>query len=198
MIRSVKTNPHNISARPENHHGQIISEPRAGFAIISVLVIITLLGAIAVPLLNTVSQSRKSAVSLRVTTHLGHEARENFELGFHMTKLDGGIPSFFKTGISPSAVPIGTACFKRINAVDSEYLGGFTIRDPNIRHSPMTVSNNRSVITFAYNNGRKTGAVFEELVIVSCAMSETGEIGIYAGKLGVIDGSFYPINYGQF
>lgn len=198
MIRSVKIDQHNMSAHPEHHHGQIMREPRAGFAIISVLVIVTLLGAIAVPLLNTVHKSRESAVSLRVTSHLGHEARENFELGFHMTKLDGGIPSFFKTGISPSVIPIGTACFKRINAVDNEYLGGFDIFDPNIHHSPMTVSNNRSVVTFAYDNGRKTGAVFEELVIVSCAMSETGEIGVYAGKLGVIDGSFYPINYGQF
>ncbi|WP_438997038.1 hypothetical protein [Candidatus Puniceispirillum sp.] len=198
MIRCVKHKQHNISAHPKNHHGQIISESRAGFAIISVLVIITLLGAIAVPLLNTVNHSRKSAVSLRVTSHLGHEARENFELGFHMTKLDGGIPSFFKTGISPSVIPIGVACFKRINAVDNEYLGNFDISSPNIRHSPMTVSNKRSVVTFAYNNGRQTGAVFEELVIVSCAMSETGEIGVYAGKLGVIDGSFYPINYGQF
>ena len=198
MIKSAKINQHNISAHPENHHDQIISAPRAGFAIISVLVIVTLLGAIAVPLLNTVNHSRKSAISLRVASHLGHEARENFEVGFHLTKLDGGIPSFYKKGISISVIPIAKACYKRIDAVDSEYLGGFTFWNPNIRHSPMTVSNNRSVVTFAFNNGRKTGAVFEELVIVSCAMSETGEIGIYAGKLGVIDGSFYPINYGQF
>ena len=123
---------------------------------------------------------------------------ENFEIGFHLTKLDGGIPRFFKTGVSASVIPIGTACLKRINAVDNEYLGGFHLFDPNIRHSPMTSSNNRNVVTFAYNNGRKTGAVFEELVIISCAMSETGEIGVYAGKLGAIDGSFYPINFGQF
>ena len=176
----------------------MLPKSRDGFAIISVLVVITLLGAIAVPLLNTVNKSRESAISIRVASHLGHEARENFEIGFHLTKLDGGIPRFFKTGISGSVIPIGTACFKRINAVDNEYLSGFDIFDPNIRHSPMTSSNNRNVVTFAYNNGRKTGAVFEELVIISCAMSETGEIGVYAGKLGVIDGSFYPINFGQF
>jgi hypothetical protein len=198
MITNIKISSANSRVYSQIQDNQIFPKTRDGFAIISVLVVITLLGAIAVPLLNTVNKSRESAISIRVASHLGHEARENFEIGFHLTKLDGGIPRFFKTGISSSVIPIGTACLKRINTVDNEYLGGFDIFDPNIRHSPITVSNNRSVVTFAYNNGRKTGAVFEELVIISCAMSETGEIGVYAGKLGVIDGSFYPINFGQF
>ncbi|WP_348721237.1 hypothetical protein [uncultured Candidatus Puniceispirillum sp.] len=194
----IKNYLHNSNTDIQDHYSEMGLQKRNGFAIISVLVVITLLGAIAVPLLNTVNKSRESAISIRVATHLGHEARENFEIGFHLTKLDGGIPSFFKTGASASVISIGNACLKRINAVDNEYLGGFTIGDPNIRHSPITISNNRKVVTFAYNNGRKTGAVFEELVIISCAMSETGEMGVYAGKLGVIDGSFYPINFGQF
>lgn len=198
MITNIKISLANSRISSQSQDNYIFPKTRDGFAIISVLVVITLLGAIAVPLLNTVNKSRESATSIRVASHLEHEARENFEIGFHLTKLDGGIPRFFKTGISGSVIPIGTACFKRINAVDNEYLGGFDIFDPNIRHSPMTTSNNRNVVTFAYNNGRKTGAVFEELVIMSCAMSETGEIGVYAGKLGVIDGSFYPINFGQF
>lgn len=194
----IKNYLHNSNTDIQDHYSEMGLQKRNGFAIISVLVVITLLGAIAVPLLNTVNKSRESAISIRVATHLGHEARENFEIGFHLTKLDGGIPSFFKTGASASVISIGNACLKRINAVDNEYLGGFTIGDSNIRHSPITISNNRKVVTFAYNNGRKTGAVFEELVIISCAMSETGEMGVYAGKLGVIDGSFYPINFGQF
>ena len=198
MTIFIKIRPYSTKVHSENHFGQITFKKRDGFAIISVLVVITLLGAIAVPLLNSVNKSRESAISIRVASHLGHEARENFEIGFHLTKLDGGIPRFFKTGASASVIPVGEACLKRINAVDNEYLGGFTIFDPNIRHSPITVSNNRKVVTFAYNNGRATGAVFEELVIISCAMSETGELGVYAGKLGAIDGSFYPINFGQF
>lgn len=198
MITNIKISLANYRIFRQNQDNRMFPKTRDGFAIISVLVVITLLGAIAVPLLNTVNKSKESAISIRVASHLGHEARENFEIGFHLTKLDGGIPRFFKTGASASVIPIGTACLKRINAVDNEYLGGFDIFDPNIHHSPLTVSNKRSVVTFAYNNGRKTGAVFEELVIISCAMSETGEIGVYAGKLGVIDGSFYPINYGQF
>ena len=198
MKACMKIHPHNTKTHSENHSGHIGFKNLDGFAIISVLVVITLLGVIAVPLLNSVNKSWESAISIRVASHLGHEARENFEIVFHLTKLDGGIPSFFKTGASASVIPVGEACMKRINAVDNEYLGGFTIFDANIRHSPMTLSNNRKVVTFAYDNGRATGAVFEELVIISCAMSETGEIGVYAGKLGVIDGSFYPINYGQF
>ena len=198
MITNIKITLANSRIFSQSQDNHIFPRTRDGFAIISVLVVITLLGAIAVPLLNTVNKSRESAISIRVASYLEHEARENFEIGFHLTKLDGGIPRFFKTGVSASVIPIGTACLKRINTVDNEYLGGFDIFDPNIRHSPLTVSSNRSVVTFAYNNGRKTGAVFEELVIISCAMSQTGEIGVYAGKLGVIDGSFYPINFGQF
>ena len=198
MITNIKITLANSRIFSQSQDNHIFPRTRDGFAIISVLVVITLLGAIAVPLLNTVIKSRESAISIRVASYLEHEARENFEIGFHLTKLDGGIPRFFKTGVSASVIPIGTACLKRINTVDNEYLGGFDIFDPNIRHSPLTVSSNRSVVTFAYNNGRKTGAVFEELVIISCAMSQTGEIGVYAGKLGVIDGSFYPINFGQF
>lgn len=188
----------NSKTDSENDYGQIAFSKRDGFAIISVLVIISILGVIAVPLLNTVSKSREDAISIQVATHLGHEARENFEIGFHLTKLDGGIPRFFRTGVSSSALPIGTACLNRLNTIDSEYTGGLSILNPKIRHSPMTTSNNRTVVTFAYNNGRKTGAVFEELIIISCAMAESGQISVYAGKLGVIDGSFYPINYGQF
>ena len=198
MTKFISISRRVLVAHREKHNNQNRVERRDGFAIISVLVVITLLGAIAVPLLNTVNKSRESAVSIRVASHLTHEARENFEIGFHLTKLDGGIPRFFKTGVSASVMPIGTACLKRIDTVDNEYLGGISISDPKIRHSPMTTSNNRKVATFAYSNGIKTGAVFEELVIISCAMSETGEIGIYAGKLALIDGSFYPINYGQF
>ncbi|MDB2389935.1 hypothetical protein N9X12_01750 [Alphaproteobacteria bacterium] len=198
MKTFVKKPSYILNENPESYFDHISIKNQDGFAIISVLVVITLLGAIAVPLLNTVNKSRESAISIRVASHLGHEARENFEIGFHLTKLDGGIPRFFNRGVSASVIAIGTACLNRISAVDNEYLGGLLLSDPDLHHSPITLSNKRSVVTFAYDNGRRTGAVFEELVIISCAMSETGEIGVYAGKLGVIDGSFYPINYGQF
>lgn len=176
----------------------LIPSSRDGFAIISVLVIMALLGVIAVPLLNTINKSRESAISIRVASHLSHEARENFEIGVHLTKLDGGIPSFFKTGISTSILPMGTACIERINAADNEYLGQLTIGNPNLKHSLVSTSNNRKVATIALNNGRQTGTAFEEIVIISCAMAETGEMGVYAGKLAVIDGAFHPINFGQF
>ena len=66
-----------------------------GFALVIVMVVIAALTASAIPLLGTVNTNQASTVKQRVTSRLVVEARENLELGVHLTKLAGGVPAYY-------------------------------------------------------------------------------------------------------
>jgi hypothetical protein len=170
---------------------------RDGFAMISVLMLIALLGVTVVPMMDMIKRSKENQIKQRVIAHLVQEARENLEVAVYLVKAAEGVPNGYATTPSPQVENIAKSCSNRIAAIDPDLLGveGLT-NTSTVFNTLATKANNRLVASFVVD--RSTDPRFLRYTIVSCASAETGEIGIYAAELAALEGAFYTLSFGQF
>ena len=170
-----------------------------GFALIAALSIVAILSVSTVPLLNLVAQNQKKSVEQRVTSHLYHEARENLELGVYLTKLSNGTPDYFSTTYSTEEADFANACERRVDVVSPDVLrnGTLSIVD-NGSHGPFTLENSREAAVFVVNKGKIDDARFDNFLVISCARSSSGSMGLLSSELSYLRGSYFSLNLNQY
>ena len=178
---------------------QISQKTEEGFALIAAVIIVAILSVVAIPLMTVVQQNQKSTVQQRVTSHLSHEARENLELGVYLTKLAGGIPTYFTDTLSADAQTLARACDTRLAVADNSLLvaDDLTLLD-NSSVSAVTTVNNRMGATFIVDKGTSSDSRFERFLVVSCSLLENLAVSVLASELAKVEGSFYTLNLAEY
>jgi len=173
-----------------------------GFAMLSVLLIMVLLSITTVPLMDMVARNKKLAIEQQVRTHLNQAAKENLEIGIYLVKLANGIPNAdysLNSASMPAAVEsMGTACTRRINVVDPEFLESRNLgsRTDPVWHNTITTNARRSVIVFMTTTGESSA--YTKYIVVACARAENEAIGVFGAELVGVDGGFYTVSHGRF
>ena len=175
------------------------TKKQEGFALIAALGLVAILSVTTVPLLNLVAQNQKTSVDQRVTSHLYHEARENLELGVYLTKLSNGTPAYFSASFGATETEFANACQRRINVVSPEVLrnGALTIAGNGV-HGPFTLENGREAAVFVVNKGNVDDSRFDNFLVISCARSVRGDMGLLSSELSYLRGSYFSLNLNQY
>lgn len=170
-----------------------------GLAMLSVLLIIVILSITAVPLLELARQSQKRAMEQQVVALLNKEAKEYLEIGIYSLQHAKSFPPVgFILTQTPEITRLAKQCEQRINTIDPQLLGGFSLTDnTTIYNSQVTIANNRRVGQFIL---MKSGAgdAYERFALLSCATSDTGGLGIYGAEVAKVRNSHLTLSFGRF
>lgn len=170
-----------------------------GFALVIVMVVIAALTASAIPLLGTVNTNQASTVKQRVTSRLVVEARENLELGIHLTKLAGGVPAYYRNTFSADATRLAEGCETRLDAVEPRLLltGTLSLTSDG-RVSPIDVVENTLTGIFVIDKGTVEDSRYQRFLVVGCAFEPGTGISVAASEMARIQGSFYVLNFTEY
>lgn len=170
-----------------------------GFALVIVMVVIAALSASAIPLLGTVNRNQDSTVAQRVTSRLIVEARENLELGVHMAKLAGGVPTYFTGTLNANATELANACETRIDAVEPDLLRNGTLSlTGNARVSPIDVVDRQLTGIFAIDKGSVDDSRYDRILVIGCALDPKFGIAVAASEMARLQGSFYVLTFTEY
>jgi hypothetical protein len=172
--------------------------PCDGFALLSVILIVALLGLIAVPMLEVTRKTQERGIKQRLTAQLNKEAKEYLEVGIFDVQTAGGIPDTFTRVQSPSLRKLAALCDNRVRAIDPDMLGLARLTDNStVYNTQVTITKNRQVAQFIVD---KTipGNSYQRYALVSCAAANDGSIGVYGGEVASIKRSYYTLKFGQF
>jgi len=164
-----------------------------------VMVVIAALSASAIPLLGTVNKNQSSTIKQRVTSRLTVEARENLELGVHMTKLAGGVPAYYRNSFSADATRLATGCERRLDAVEPRLLltGALSLTS-DARVSPIDSVNGVLTGIFILEKGTVEDSRYERFLVVGCALDASNGISVATSEMARIQGSFYVLNFTEY
>ena len=170
-----------------------------GFALVIVMVVIAALSASAIPLLGTVNKNQTSTVKQRVTSRLVVEARENLELGVHVTKLAGGVPAYYRNTFSADAARLAEVCERRLDAVEPGLLLTGTLSlTSDARVSPIDVVEDALTGIFVVDKGSVEDSRYDRFLVVGCAFHPDMGISVAASEMARIQGSFYVLNFTEY
>ena len=170
-----------------------------GFALVIVMVVIAALSASAIPLLGTVNKNQTSTIKQRVTSRLIVEARENLELGVHVTKLAGGVPAYYRNTFSADATRLAEVCERRLDAVEPGLLLTGTLSlTADGRVSPIDVVEDALTGIFVVDKGSVEDSRYDRFLVVGCAFHPDMGISVAASELARIQGSFYTLTFTEY
>ena len=176
---------------------RLVKTEADGFAMVSVLFVLVLMGVLIVPIMDLALSSKKSTIRQKTVTHLVQQARQTLEAGVYLVKRENGVPTGYSNVPSPAVREMAIACSRRIAAVDPDFLGSTGLSDKNnVFSSGIMVQDTRNVVTFIVTKSRDPR--YQRYVIVTCARSKTNLLGIYAAELAALNGTYYRVSAGSF
>ena len=170
-----------------------------GFALIAALAIVAILAVASVPLLDIVAVNQKSVIKQRLTLILKNEAREHLEIGVHLIKLADGVPAYFDASFDADEASFASDCSRRLNAADKSLLGNgsYSLTGDGV-HSTRPANGPRRSMLFIVNKGSSVDSRYDQLLLVSCAQSDIGGLGLAAAELGKLNGSYLPLRVNEY
>ena len=175
-----------------------------GIAILAVMLVIVILTISAIPMMEIARQTQIRAMKQQLVSLLNKEAKEYLEIGIYSVQLADGIPDGFSLSQSTKVRELAQICEKRIQVIDPDLLGAAGLTDnTTVYSSDVTLASSRWVGQFIVDKAYKLDASRttndrKRYAVVSCATSDTGELGVYGAEIASIRQSYFTVSFGKF